>query len=127
MKHLKIRLKLVTKKFQSNFIRSFMIYQKILMIAYELTLPVTWKIHSIFHISLLCPFRPDNDGVYLDPETMDIEPPEVEEDEYEVEAILDKYIVCCRLQYLVKWKGFPTYEASWEPLDNLSGYRDLVE
>ena len=58
---------------------------------------------------------------------MDIEPPEAEEDEYEVKAILDKWIAHRKPQYLVKWKGFPTYEASWEPLDNLSGCRDLVE
>ena len=46
--------------------------------------------------------------------------------EYEVETILDKHIIRNKLQYLIKWKGYPDYESSWELLDNLSNCSKLI-
>ena len=79
----------------------------------------------MFHISLLRQFCPD-EAQDLSPELFQ---PDliIEEDKYEVEVILDKRWVKCQVQYLIKWKGFPTYEASWEPITNLSGCKDLLE
>ena len=30
------------------------------------------------------------------------------------------------MQYLVKWKGYPNYENTWEPLSNLSNASDII-
>lgn len=40
---------------------------------------------------------------------------EEEEDEFEVEEILKR----CGQRYLIKWKGYPHSENTWEPIQNL--------
>src|SRR4051794_4087788 len=42
------------------------------------------------------------------------------EDEFEVERLLDKRTKRNRVEYLVKWARCPEYEATWEPVANLS-------
>ena len=43
-----------------------------------------------------------------------------DEEEYEVEEILDKRKHYGKIQYLIKWKGYPLSEASWELEENLN-------
>ncbi|OCT94453.1 hypothetical protein XELAEV_18012125mg [Xenopus laevis] len=43
--------------------------------------------------------------------------------EFEVEKILDSRVQSRKLQYLVKWKGFPNEENSWEPEENIHAPR----
>jgi len=42
------------------------------------------------------------------------------EGEYEVDILLDHRDEAARRMYLVKWEGYPTSEATWEPSSNLS-------
>ena len=49
------------------------------------------------------------------------------EPEFEVEHILDKRIFHRQPQYLVKWKGYPLYDATWEPITNLGNCKDLIQ
>jgi hypothetical protein len=35
----------------------FWIVEEISPVAYQLTLPLTWNIHNVFHASLLCPYH----------------------------------------------------------------------
>lgn len=47
---------------------------------------------------------------------------------YEVEGILARRGSGSRVQYLVQWKGYPLYEATWEPRASLmDGARQVVE
>merc|ERR1712150_17825 len=48
-----------------------------------------------------------------------------EEEEYEVEAILDKRSRRGKIQYLVKWKGWPDEDNSWELQSNIT-CEDLI-
>ena len=48
-------------------------------------------------------------------------------EEYEVEAIIDSRLSQGKLQYLVKWKGYPNEEMTWEAEENLGNARDAVE
>ena len=41
-------------------------------------------------------------------------------EEFEVEEILDKHTHRRRTEYLVKWVGYPAYDATWEPLTHLT-------
>ena len=48
------------------------------------------------------------------------------ESEYEVEDILDARVNRRKTQFLVKWKGFPIEDASWEPESNMEGWPALL-
>lgn len=49
------------------------------------------------------------------------------DEEYEVESIVEKRLKKGVPQYLVKWKGWPAEDNTWEPLENLEESLDLVE
>ena len=91
--------------------------------------PSTMRIHPVFHIHLLKP--------YLDPVSAfparirdpTPEPEFVDEDEpeWDVESILKKRRRGRRIEYLVKWQGYPLEEATWEPLENLERADDTIQ
>src|SRR5712672_3911380 len=97
----------------------FRIKQIISPVAFQLDLPQSWRIHDVFHASLLTPFRetPTHRPNYLRP------PPDLidEDPEYKVEAIINHRFFgqMRRLQYLIKWKGYPHSDNMWEPVQNL--------
>jgi hypothetical protein len=82
-------------------------------ITYQLTLPKTWKIHDVFHVDLLTPYiETDFHGPnYTRP------PPDLinDEEEYEVEQVLSSrhHGRGRKVQYLVKWKGYPDSDNEW--------------
>ena len=56
-------------------------------------------------------------------------PPEVtssDGDEYEVDSILAKRGKGARTEYLVRWRGWPVWEATWERRQNLAGAADVL-
>ena len=94
-----------TKKLTNRFTGPYTIIKVISTTAYKLDLPATMKVHPVFHISLLKPYRPSP------PDFERPTPPpaiitENEQEEYEVENILDKRTIHRRPQYLIKWKGY---------------------
>ena len=82
-------------------------------LTYQLKLPTTWKVHNVFHASLLRQYKENE--VYG--ANFDRPPAELigEEEVYEVETILKHRKRGRKYQYFVKWKGYPITEASWEP------------
>jgi hypothetical protein len=82
-------------------------------ITYELRLPVQWKLHPVFHVDLLTPYRETE----FHGANYDKPPPDLidGEEEYEVERIVAsrRFRRGHKLQYLVKWKGYPDAENQW--------------
>jgi hypothetical protein len=93
--------------------RPFLIVRVLSPITYELCLPVQWKLHPVFHVDLLMPYRETE----FHGANYDKPPPDLinREEEYEVEQIIAsrRFGRGCKLQYLVKWKGYPDAENQW--------------
>ena len=94
-------------------------------LTYQLSLPDRWKIHPVFHITLLSPYRENTAHGKNFPEP----PPDLieGEHEYEVESILSARGKGKRRRYLIKWKGYPDSENTWEPEENLERSQDLLK
>ena len=103
----------------------FLIEEVISTHAYKLKLPLQWKIHPVFHVGLLTPFKEtDTHGPnYLKP------PPDLIEGEFEheVEAIVAHWKQGQRVRYLIKWAGYPTSENTWEPESNLKHMPEILK
>ena len=52
-----MRVKGFPRKLQRRFVGPFRIVAKVGKVAYKLDLPNTWRIHNVFHVSLLRPWR----------------------------------------------------------------------
>ena len=90
--------------------------------AYRLDLPTMWKIHPVFHVSMLEEATPDSRPSAHTPQAHTLED---DWEEFEVEAILDSRHHQWVLQYQVKWVGYP--EPTWETDTNLTGATNLVQ
>jgi RNase H-like domain found in reverse transcriptase/Integrase zinc binding domain/Chromo (CHRromatin Organisation MOdifier) domain len=98
----------------------FTITKLISPVASQLSLPVSWNIHPVFHNSLLTPFVETSahgpNFTRPPPDLIDGEA------EYEVEAIRSHqhFGKNKRLQYLLKWKGYLEADNTWESEDQLN-------
>ena len=101
------------KKLGSQRIGPFAIKRIINELTYELEIPKQYKIHPVFHTSLLEPFKANT----IPGRIQAIPPPILinDEEEFEVENILDSKFQRKRLYYLVNWKGYPYSQNTWEP------------
>jgi hypothetical protein len=106
----------------------FEIMDKVGQGAYKLKLPKTWRIHPVFHASLITPYketeahRPN----YIQPAPNMVEGTA----EFEVEEICNirfrKYRNQKRWEYYIKWKGYANKDNTWEPVANLKHTKELI-
>lgn len=122
-----LRMKHVPSKLQRKFVGPFKIVERIGVLAYRLALPVHWRVHNVFHISLL---RPWNQSVYTAQQQQVV--PELEDatpEYHEVEKILRWRRVKkgnrWAKEYMVMWTGRPIDEISWVPEENFPNKRSL--
>jgi Chromo (CHRromatin Organisation MOdifier) domain len=100
------------------------IIRKLSDVNYQVALPDAWKRkHPVFHIEKLRLFEPSAKF----PGRMETRPPpdlDQGSDVYNVESILDRRVTPSgrgfKIEYLVKWEGYPLHEATWEPKYNLA-------
>jgi hypothetical protein len=93
----------------------------------RLSLPATWRIHLVFHNSLLTPYKETTEhGPNFTRPPPDIV--EGEDEHYEIETILDAKLTPNKrvIRYLVKWVGYSHDENSWLPASNMKHAKDLV-
>ena len=95
----------------------FEISQVISLLTYHLHLLPTWRIHDVFHTSLLSTYQETTEhGLnFINPPPEEIDG----EEEYEIAEILSHRGSPGRRLYLVSWKGYSLAENTWEPERNL--------
>ena len=112
-----LRLSYLSRKLTPKHHRPFEITQVLSPLTYRLRLPPTWKIHDVFHASLL--------SSYHQTETygpsFSRPPPDLidNEEEYEVDHVVSHKRSPGLWLYLTTWKGYPFSENTWEPKSNL--------
>ncbi|KAK3547941.1 hypothetical protein QTP70_001326 [Hemibagrus guttatus] len=116
-----IKLCLPCRKLSPRFIGPFTIVRQVNPVTYRLQRPPEYKIHPVFHVSLLKPHHPS-----VLPST---EPGKAEEaplpllmddgTAYLVKEILDSQCHGGRLEYLVDWEGYGPKERSWVPRNDI--------
>jgi hypothetical protein len=115
-----------TAKLAPNCFGPFKILEKIGRVSYRLELPLKWKIPNVFHGSLLTPYKETEEHG----ENFSRSPPVIvnKEEEFEVEQIISvrQFGKQKAWQYLVKWKGYPESENTWEPLQNLKNSMEII-
>jgi hypothetical protein len=81
--------------------------------------PPAWTIHDVFHAGLLTPYRETPEYGINFPRP----PPDIVdgEKEFEVETISGHRLFGRgrKLQYLIKWKGYPSADNTWEDKDQV--------
>lgn len=95
----------------------FKILERIGDLNFKLELPGWLKLHPVFHVNRLSPYRDNGLAKPPPPDPVVVDG----EEEYEVEAVTDSRIVKLggqgnrmKLQYYVKWKGYGAGDSSWE-------------
>ena len=112
------------KKLQMKRTGPFEIKKAISRTAFHLCIPSQWKIHPVFHTSLLTSYKQTSEHGpnFLRP------PPDLidGEEEYEVKVVLrHRGKPSCRT-FLIRWKGYSAAEDTWEPERNLSNAQPLI-
>jgi hypothetical protein len=113
IKHGKTNCKLLPK-----WIGPFKVVQKVGLVSHKLEMNPGWRVHPVFHVSLLELYK--TDGKIRPP------PPPIELEgalEYKVETVL-KHRTTGRKRpktsYIIQWKGYGPEYNSWEPEANVA-------
>jgi hypothetical protein len=100
----------------------FQIEKIVSPLAVKLTLPRKWKIHDVFHVSLVEPYRVGSQRGPPNPAKILREADDIEQsEEYDVEEVMSSTKKGRRILYLVRWLDYPD-RRDWteEPFDNFS-------
>jgi hypothetical protein len=120
-----LKPKFGTRKLYPRWLGPFKVTKVVNDVAYQLDLPSSMKIHNVFHVSLLKPYKSDG-SVKPPPAPLAVDG----HLEYEVEDLLGVRQVKAgtkfRQEFLVKWKGYGHEHCTWEPEKNLTNCSDIL-
>ena len=104
---------IINPKFAPKQEGLFTITKVLSPIVYQLRLPKTWKIHPVFHASLLSPYR--ENGVHG--KNFPVPPPDLIDgkEEYKIKKIIRHRGPLPSQSFLIQWKGYSAEEDSWVP------------
>ena len=119
-----LRLQYPSRKLSPKRQGPFEITQVLSPLTYRLQLPSTWRIHNVFHTTLLSPYKETatHGPNFLSPPPVMIG----SEEEYEVDKIVSHKGLPGWWKYLTAWKGYPSLENTWEPKSNLRHTKQLL-
>ena len=115
-----LRMRDVPAKLQRCFVGPFRVETQISRVAYKLELPEHWRVHPVFHSSLLKPFQQSS-------WSCPVEAPQLEFEVDDGPGYVVKHILRWHSvrrgrwrvrEFLVTWAGLPLDEAEWIPEDN---------
>ncbi|RVW63223.1 Transposon Tf2-2 polyprotein [Vitis vinifera] len=106
----------------------FPILGKVGKVSYKVELPPRLKIHPVFHASYLKPYHRDKDdpsrGLSKKAPTAVVTSYDKEVENILADQVIKRRGVPPATEYLVKWKGLPESEASWEPAEALWQFQE---
>jgi hypothetical protein len=119
-------------KLYPKFIGPYKIKRVVSSVAYELDLPSSMRIHHTFHVSKLKVFNKDNHDLFEREQVIRPAPDIINEyEEFEVDQIINKRVSGSRsrqkISYLVLWKGYPRWEATWENVIDLEHAQEKIK
>ena len=96
----------------------FKIKEKLSDLTYRIELPLSWKIHNVFHINLLSEAKLDTI-----PYCCKLNPPPVKVNDEDF-WVMDKYIHTQwfhnQFQFKIHWEGFEEDDDTWEDADDIN-------
>ena len=120
----KIKTTRASKKLDAKFYGPFKVLAAVGKSAYKLKLPSTWQIHDVLKLKQAPePVFPTQKDMRPRP------PPEIinGEEEHEVAEVIGVHGPHGKQQFLVKWKGLPQEENSWEPEKHMENAQDAIQ
>ena len=117
-----LRLPNQKRKLSARFVGPFRVRDAVGAQAYRLALPNSYRIHDVFHVSLLEPWRGRAGEEPAQPM-----PLADEDGEWEVEEILDSSIRKGKRFYLVSWKDWPEEYSSWQPEEDCANAQEKIQ
>lgn len=112
----------LTRKFTPLFVGPFPVLARVGNVSYRVDLPPEYgNVHNVFHVSALKPHHGDAPR-----QRAAIFVPDVSHEEFEVDCLLDKRSRRNRVEYLVQWKGYGVYDATWEPEAHLKNASEAI-
>ena len=118
-----LKRNIIDPKFTPKREGPFKIKKVLSSLSYQLELPKLWKIHLVFHASLLTPYKENEIHGTNYPKPDQVE----NEEEYEVEWILKHRGHPKHHSYLIWWKCYAADEDSWVKETNLGNTAELLQ
>jgi hypothetical protein len=110
----------------AKFLGPFIVLEKINSVTFKLKLPKSYKIHNVFHSSLLKLCNTPKSKIRRLKLNLNNN-----EEFYKVERNLDHKLIRRKIYFLIKWNDYSNDDNSWEPAANINpelieNYRDLI-
>ena len=119
---------LITKKLGQQYAGPFKVLRKVGRLAYELNIPVHWRVHPVFSIAMLEPSPAPGSDPYerpvpAHPDSIHVEGDTATHKSWEVERIVDRR----GDRYLLRWKGYGPEHDQWRTKTQLGKASDLIQ